>query len=1002
MAEFLNIEAAMAALRGDNDGREGELPVDSVEVDTIEPSPSTTPVTNRALRQAEFSSIQEARGAFGGSLVGATPQTQPPSVPRSLTGLPATQADPLAGVDVRTGADFGLRARASLLPTTEEKKISIENALRDRGIDIKANPVEVVDGFFPNFVIPVPDEDSPTGYKRVLFDPTGATSIPELIKDVGGDLAGEIIQVALGLKAASKLATAGKTIRPTIGRIFKESVPPSVGLAVQTRAARQYEGIPQPTGLEEMGEVGMGLGFDVAGGAALSLAPRLLGRNYGKDVLGKQEVQTYREAVEDFNARFGQSYQPTAGTILMDEDLLVLENYLATQSPIYSSQLKQIKTEEKKAIKSAVIQMLQDFDPDIKALKPENISPVDAIKESYLRDIRSAEVATAEASRDLLVKATDQMFKEIDKLSPSTRIKSPEQAGSAIRNFIQESKDIFQQQSNKNYAVVEAEIDRIQRTAPTSANWNTLVSMDSVNSVIDGEVKLGGLALAEIPSKIKTFIADNKDGLDIRKARSLRRVLADVLVQEKIKSPTGSSTTNLLGRLSSALEKQLDGAVDSLPTPDLKDALSNANSEYRRYKDLFKVDILQRIANQTARGELNEGSILPRILGNEKSYFDLKKTMQALPASEAGSPELRWPSIKKNMLASVLNVTGEGSDQVAFSELYQSIKRLNPRVRKDLLGKDHAKVVQFFKDMAQVVPGESDSLIKAPKQDVLKYLQDPSLKDVKSSLIKAHNEAKQLLNIEQKNSFTKALARLNKNALDTEANSLIKSEGFISRAIEKSDLKSLTDMMNRIVDPSTRDTARRNVVRQLFEDSGILTELYQGGTLKSGDKLYNKLLKHGPKFKAVLGDEVFSDLTSLATVASRTRISQKEAGESAGSLARGRVLRDLLSFKFLDLIGDLRMRVGASILANPKLVEGFVESGRRNPGSFGVWASILTAPDFVENLRTGYNDMYAFTKDYSLLMDAVGIAEGMLDEPPQPDESQPQPQPQPEPEPVQQ
>jgi len=939
--------------------------------------------------------MEEARQALGGSLVGAQPQVQPPVVPQAMTGLPPREEDPLAGVDVETGADFLLRARAAFQPTTEDKKVAIENALRNRGIDVQANPVEVVEGFFPNFVIPVPDPKASGGYRRVLFDPSGVNSFGEFIKDVGADLAGEIIPMAMGVGAARKLSQAKQTVIPTISRITKESVPPASALALQTRIAREQEGIAQPTPLGEAGEFATGLGFDVIGGTIVSAAPRILGRNFDKDILDKEQIQTFKQSVEDFNRRFGQNYQPTAGTVLMDEDLLALENYLATQSPIFSSGLKQIKTQEKKAILSAVKDMLQDFDPDINALNPEDLSPVNKIKASYLKDIEGAEAATAESSRELLAKATDQMFQEIDKLSPTTRIQSPEEAGAAIRTFIQESKDIFQRESAKNYAVVDSLIDNLQRTAPTSANWDTLVPMDSLTKVLDDEIKRGaggeeGLA-AIIPARIKKIIDDKPDGLNLRSARRLRTLLSDQLNQEKLKAPTGSLETNVLGKLSSALDGALTDAVDSLPTSELKDALSKANSEYKRYKDLFKVDILQRVANQTAKGELNEASILPKILGNEKSYFDLKKAMLDLPASEAVDPATRWPSIQKNMLASVLNVTGQGSDKVAFSEIYNSLNKMNPRIRKDLLGSRHKSVVSFFKDMSEVLPGKQDDLLKAPKKDILEYLQDPSSKEVKSALIKAHNDANQLLNFQQKSSFTRALTKLKKDGLDPEANQLLRDEGFINRAIKSSDFKQVSDMMSRIVDPVTRSTARKNVIRQLFQETGILDELYQGASISSGDKLYTELMKFAPKYKAVLGDQVFGDLKSLATVASRVRISKKEGGEAAGTLARGRVLRALLSFRFLDLVGDLRMRVAASIMSQPELVEGFINSGRRNPGSFAVWASVLTAPDFVENFRAGYDDTFAFAKDYALLMDAAGIAEGMLDSEAPQQQQQPQP-----------
>ena len=71
MAEFRSIEEALAALRG------GAPTAPTLEPEPIQPSPETTPATNQVMRRAEFQSMEEARQALGGGLVGLQPQVQP-------------------------------------------------------------------------------------------------------------------------------------------------------------------------------------------------------------------------------------------------------------------------------------------------------------------------------------------------------------------------------------------------------------------------------------------------------------------------------------------------------------------------------------------------------------------------------------------------------------------------------------------------------------------------------------------------------------------------------------------------------------------------------------------------------------------------------------------------------------------------------------------------------------------------------------------------------------
>jgi|DEB0MinimDraft_6_1074348.scaffolds.fasta_scaffold04947_2 hypothetical protein len=988
-----------------------------------------------------FATEEEALAALGGS---EQAQIQPPSLPQSITGFSPRGEDPLVGVDVESGGDFALRARAAFQVSDEDKKTAIENALRSRGIDVDKNPVEIVPGFFPNFIIPVQDEA--TGkVKRVLLDPTlSKAPLSDLIADLGPDLAGEILPMATGVWGAARMARGAgivkpaitriltgkvpqetvETVAPTAIRIMQESVPTAVATAAQGELARAAEGI-QDTKARQMFEFGSSLGFDWASGVAMGVAPRFLGRNFGRDIVDQPEVVAYKDAVEQFNRRFGTSYQPTAGTVLMDKDLLSIENYLASQSPFMSADLKRLKNMEAKAIRSAAKQLAADFDPSIRDIAPEDLTPVRNIQQSYLDEMEALSDKSASSIQRLITSATDKMLKEVDNISLERKINSPEQAGFAIRHFIQESKDVFQRKADENYNVVERLVDQLRRDAPDLQSWGTAVDLDGVRSVIgDLERRAGvtkvkrippkesklvrqGLAprpveepvaeevfyeavdrglIPNIPKDIVSIIKRNPRGLPIQAARQLRRKIADALNGPDVIINT--EPYNILNRMQNALKDSFDAAVDNMPTTELRDALRKANSDYAEFRDLFKVDTLQKIANTTARGEMPEGQILPSLLGNERAYFDLRKTMTSLPTEAFGSPVERWDSLRKDMLASVLNITDEGLNKVSFKELHDSILKVNPRIRKDLLGDNHDKIIQFLDDMSKVSPRKRSDLLGVNKTQALAYLSNPEDQELKNLLIKASNDSNKLFNLEQKSSFTKALSRLRQDALDLEATDIVKEEGFLSRAIDSQTPEQIKDLMSRIGDPKARTTARQNVVTKLMNDTGILQELYDQGSIKSGNKMFKKLRERPAHYKAVLGEQTFEDLLSFATVSGRVSSAKTLGGAAGGSLALGRVIRDMLTFRFLNLAGDLRMRVGATIIANPRLVQGFYDSARLNPGSPAAWAWILTAPDFLENFRAGYEDTANYVEDLSLIMDAVGMAEGLMEPAPQPEPAQ--------------
>ena len=100
MPQFQSEEEAIQFLR--SSGLEEETPTFGAETEVTTPS--------------RFATEEEARAALAGSLQA---QTEPPSVPQSLTGFLPSAPDPLAGVDVESGGDMGLRARAAFQVSDE-------------------------------------------------------------------------------------------------------------------------------------------------------------------------------------------------------------------------------------------------------------------------------------------------------------------------------------------------------------------------------------------------------------------------------------------------------------------------------------------------------------------------------------------------------------------------------------------------------------------------------------------------------------------------------------------------------------------------------------------------------------------------------------------------------------------------------------------------------------------------------------------------------------------
>jgi len=996
-------EEARLFLEGSSDSGLAVEDVATRPLEDVSATDEATPAPSRTY------TVAEAKELFGGPAVtgGLQPGSDIPLPAMGTFGL-ERRPDPLSGVDTTSGASFLDRLRTSFLPTTEGKKELLEKLATERGVDVRKNPVKIIPGvLFDQIVMPVKDEE--TGrVKEVLFDPE-KVSLPELAKDIGADFASEIIPTMVGLSVASKMGALGQSPlakKPNLINMLKASAPVAGAIAVQDRAARVTQGLDPDPEHQELAAFALNYTFDVMAGLGSGYIPRFLGRR-SDDVLSDKEVLDYQAAVKEFNEKFGLTYQPTAGTILLDSDLLALEGYLGGMTPLVSGNLRRLKLQEKSAHLAAAKQLLGGVDPNVRNIPVEDLTPASKVMRSYQDEIDGVIGRSEEASSEVLAASTDRLLDVVDSLAPAGKsFEATDIAGQAVRDHLAETKRIFQAQSEVNYADVRKAIEAHKQNFGDDFDWRFAVKLDDALSVIDDlDARAGayrpireeveGLvdpvtgkrpkiikesveAFTETRAtpnlgEIRGLIKDHPNGVPIDLARLIRSKIADKMASDEF---IGTSDLNALGKLYGAVNRALGDTVDTLPTPDLRQALDRANSHYNSSRDKFKVPIIKKLMNDNPRQVIPDSEVLGAFSRQSKSYFDLKKVMATLPSVEGADPQIVWKKVQRNMVASIMGIADPVGDTISFARAASEFNKVPLAVRKDLFGKSFKDVQKLVETLGKVAPRTVDEFVEVDKKLLQNYFMDPDSKELRKALIKARNASVER-NLTFQNRYKKIVAKVRKEGITGDVANELAEEGFISRAVEKSSNKDLTDIVSKLGNGRTLTTARQQAMMHLLSKTGIMESVAQMTPIESGRRLSQEIRKHARNYQTLLGSEAFSTLASFATVTSRAESAKKLGGSTAASLTKGQQMREILSLRLFDLRSDIKMRLAATVFSQPDMLMAFKTGSRVNAASGLTWASVLSTPRFLSALRDSYKDAWSFARDFSAISEATNLVDGL-------------------------
>ena len=1021
---------------------------------------STTPATNQALVEgqpisdasgpslslAESAQRSFARGlesttpSFGGRAVGTTP-TGPVTSAVDISGKTYTP-DQLAGVDVQTGAGFGRRLGASFLDPGEVVAI-LERDAREQGIDVDKNPIKIVEGtFFDNYIFPT--KDPKTGVvKEVLFDPADNSSFKELSKDVLADMASLLSSMGVGVvagmakgapgavnvlerlasklpfKPGDKLMGAARTVfgpekAVTLGSATRAGAGMAAFEELQSGAARFAQDIPQESFSEMATDFAMNTAMD--SGLTWAGSKALAGAKYAGSRLGvilKNEIQDptareYLELIDRVNRKYGVNYQPTAGDMFLDQDLLRFEKFVENQGA-FAGDLKRLRSANQQAVESVVLKLLGEFDPNLKNITPADISPARRVIAAYDDEVETLVQNSDQAARNALTQATKDLTDIADSVAPGSSFQEQELMGKALKQVLDGSRTIYRDRSDYLFTQAMKAQQEAKGIMPLR-QWAFAADTGGLNRILKEagekattfkETEEGLIAnvpkelLADI-SEIRKLITDHPDGMPIPAFNELRKK-----IWAEINDPNtviNSPKDGLLKQLYEEALNSADNAADNLPDGSVKKAIKEATNYTKRNRDQFKLDVVRQLIAGTKDNLDNrilDSQVVNKVRRDPKLYFQLKSFLQTPDLSRVETAEI-WNSFKRNVAGDIIKQADflPGST-VQLAEAYKQLKNVPLEIRKDLFGKNHKQIYQKIEDLSKITPRKTSEDIFVPKDVLRRFLEDPSSKDLASALQKSAEASKEEA-IAFKNKFKKVIRDLKRNNITPEDQVFIdETPELIPRAIQTLTAPQFSELVDYLGAGQPLERARKDAIYHLFNGVGIIKTLDAGLPIQAGTELKAALRKHADQYATLLGSETYEGLVDFVSLLTREAAGRKIGGESGASLARGAFFSDLIRGKWFRLGEDIRIRLASAALSSPRLLAAFKASRVFQPESKTAWASLLNSAEFLRSFRQEFDTEADYARAMSDIYQDLGLADEIVN-------AGQSIQPQQQPEPVQQ
>ncbi len=561
------------------------------------------------------------------------------------------------------GAPLGQRAYSSFLNTPEARDRYLTNTYGEENQgwyvlhDKFGNPTERR---------VVRDKD---GIER-LFNPPGidlgdvagmAGGIPDLVGAIGGGVASVPAYSggpAVGIPASAITSAAGaQLVGESIGRLFPENreVEPSIVDNVLPRAAGEA------TGDALLGAIFGGAGKLAHGASNWAKAP------FAKSASDPIATE-YRQAAERLRSQ-GYDISPLASEEGAGGFVPRMEGMLE-KLPGSSEAMRQYRQRGDQAIARFQDDIAGGVDPN--QVGREAVSELSTQRKNLTIDREQA-----------LSRADDAIDRNQTNLTERQGpFMSAEGAGQQTRAGLERARQEFKDEAKRLYDAA--------RSAPGGKDAIVNVSpvRDQVARIREAlpPTTEGGPSTRFTPQGLSRFLIgvdDIAENVTIEQARQMRSLIMDA-IDDKTLMP--GVPERYLNQLNQAISRSIDDSVARAGTPELRQALSDANRYYAQNVDRFsRKGVAETYRDPIQSGYVEDNKLVERLLSGRGNPGVIRETRDLMGAD---SPE--WAATRRNAVEQILD-TGrdqmrQGRKVVNVDGLVDRLNRLDDEAVTELFG----------------------------------------------------------------------------------------------------------------------------------------------------------------------------------------------------------------------------------------------------------------------------------------------------------------------------
>ncbi|MBL8577774.1 MAG: hypothetical protein JNK47_11140 [Mesorhizobium sp.] len=516
---------------------------------------------------------------------------------------------------------------------------------------------------------------------------------------------------------------------------------------------------------------------------------------------------------------------------------------------------------------------------------------------------------------------------------------STEAAGQQTRAGLDRARGEFQNEARRLYdaardspggrdAIVDMgpvreQVDRIRAALPPSAAGGP-----STQFAPEGLTRLLG------------GVDEIADTMTLDQARQMRTLVSDAIDDRNI---LPGVPERYLGELRQSLTRAIDGSVDRVQDPTLRDALGAANTYYRENVDRFsRKGVAEAYRPDTSAGFVEDNNLVARLLSGRGKPGVIRETRDLMGAN---SPE--WAATRRNAIEQILDAgrdqTRSGRRVVNVDGLVAKLNALDDEAVSELFGVGDA---QQLRNLAADISNRSkyldaDALSQNGSPNILLQLQAAARADEQIARDFRNNVVAPFLRGEDgaaaKMQSAELVPWLYRRASPDEATAVMSrlpapmrqevERGVVADIIESAISKNRGDL----------GAVRRLVIEEANPaDSNGIAELLGAGKDTASRQ-------QAARVNALLSPESRQALRDLALITAKRQ--ERDATTAAiGGLAAGAAVTNIISKPSTALHGAIIARGLAQLITTPAFRNWVTNTKQFRPSVAGQAQTIAVAP----------------------------------------------------------